>query len=256
MAEKKISELTAGSLPLDDNSLIEVSVYSAGPTYNSRKITIAQLKTVVYNGLANNISGGAGGQLLYQSAADTTSKLANGSAGQVLQSNGGTNAPSWVTPSSGISGSGTNGKIPRWTGSSSQGDSSMSDDGTEATTGTRFKVGSMLKWARIVIANITGNITNWSIGVAPFYHASANAGPYNIEGIAPLDGVAHQDGTVIKIYNSGSNAFTFVNNSGTTTATNRLQMISNANTTINVRETKTFMYDSGFGGGARWREIT
>ena len=42
------------------------------------------------------LSGGAGGHILYQSAAGVTSMLANGTSGQVLQSNGGTAAPSWV----------------------------------------------------------------------------------------------------------------------------------------------------------------
>ena len=45
---------------------------------------------------ATNITGGAGGQILYQSVANTTAKLANGTAGQFLQSNGTTVAPSWV----------------------------------------------------------------------------------------------------------------------------------------------------------------
>lgn len=47
-------------------------------------------------GLASNVAGGLGGQVLYQSAADTTAKLANGTAGQFLQSNGTTAAPTWV----------------------------------------------------------------------------------------------------------------------------------------------------------------
>jgi len=51
--------------------------------------------------LADNITGGLGGQILYQSAAATTARLANGTAGQILQSNGTTLAPSWVAaPSS------------------------------------------------------------------------------------------------------------------------------------------------------------
>lgn len=47
--------------------------------------------------LATNLSGGLGGQIPYQSAVNTTAFLANGSAGQVLQSNGTTLAPTWVT---------------------------------------------------------------------------------------------------------------------------------------------------------------
>ena len=47
---------------------------------------------------ATNIAGGSGGAIPYQSAAGVTAMLANGTAGQVLQSNGTTLAPSYVTP--------------------------------------------------------------------------------------------------------------------------------------------------------------
>ncbi len=50
---------------------------------------------------ATNLAGGLGGSVPYQSAAGTTVMLANGSAGQVLQSNGTTLAPSWVTAAAG-----------------------------------------------------------------------------------------------------------------------------------------------------------
>ena len=52
-------------------------------------------------GTANNLSGGLGGQIPYQSAAGTTAMLANGTAGQVLQSNGTTLAPSWTSAGAG-----------------------------------------------------------------------------------------------------------------------------------------------------------
>ena len=45
---------------------------------------------------ATNISGGLGGQIPYQSAASTTALLANGTAGQVLTSQGTTLAPTWA----------------------------------------------------------------------------------------------------------------------------------------------------------------
>jgi len=48
-------------------------------------------------GKATNVVGGSGGTILYQSAVDTTAMLANGTSGQILQANGGTSAPSWVT---------------------------------------------------------------------------------------------------------------------------------------------------------------
>jgi hypothetical protein len=50
---------------------------------------------------ATNIAGGLGGSVPYQTAAGATAMLANGTAGQVLQSNGTTLAPTWVNPSAG-----------------------------------------------------------------------------------------------------------------------------------------------------------
>ncbi len=47
-------------------------------------------------GIATNLANGAGGEIVYQSAADTTAFLRNGTPGQVLVSNGGTNAPQWA----------------------------------------------------------------------------------------------------------------------------------------------------------------
>lgn len=51
---------------------------------------------------ATNLAGGSGGTIPYQSAAGTTAMLSNGTAGQLLQANGGTSAPSWVSTVSGL----------------------------------------------------------------------------------------------------------------------------------------------------------
>jgi hypothetical protein len=47
-----------------------------------------------------NVSGGAAGEVLYQSGVGTTAFTTVGTTGQLLQSNG-SGAPTWVTPSSG-----------------------------------------------------------------------------------------------------------------------------------------------------------
>lgn len=51
---------------------------------------------------ATSLAGGSGGTIPYQSAAGTTAMLSNGTAGQLLQANGGTSAPSWVSTVSGL----------------------------------------------------------------------------------------------------------------------------------------------------------
>ena len=47
--------------------------------------------------MATNVAGGLGGQIPYQSAVNTTALLANGTAGQLLTSQGTTLAPIWST---------------------------------------------------------------------------------------------------------------------------------------------------------------
>lgn len=78
-------------------------------------------------GTATSLTGGSGGTIPYQSAAATTAMLANGTAGQVLTSQGTTVAPHWTTPTvgtvtavsvataNGVSGSSSGGATPALT---------------------------------------------------------------------------------------------------------------------------------------------
>jgi hypothetical protein len=50
--------------------------------------------------VATNLQGGIASQIPYQTDANTTAFIANGTSGQYLKSNG-TSAPSWVTPAAG-----------------------------------------------------------------------------------------------------------------------------------------------------------
>ncbi len=61
-----------------------------------------------------NLSGGSGGTIPYQSAANTTQMLANGNAGDQLTSQGTTVAPHWVAPATKIANlsGGSGGTIP------------------------------------------------------------------------------------------------------------------------------------------------
>jgi hypothetical protein len=68
---------------------------------NGNATTATSATSATTAGTANNLSGGAGGSIPYQSAASTTALLVNGTAGQVLTSNGTTLAPSWTNPTNG-----------------------------------------------------------------------------------------------------------------------------------------------------------
>ena len=74
------------------------NIDSTGLTYLPSTNT---LSCANFNGLASqatNIAGGIQYQIPYQSNVSTTDFLPNGSAGEILQSNGGLSPPSWVTP--------------------------------------------------------------------------------------------------------------------------------------------------------------
>jgi hypothetical protein len=115
------TSVTAGSgsstfSQLQNTGLQVVNAGSNTTTINSNQITCSQVSgslttiitptsvtTTTFNGALNgnattatNVTNGLGGQILYQSAVNTTAKLANGTAGQFLQSNGTTLAPSWI----------------------------------------------------------------------------------------------------------------------------------------------------------------
>jgi hypothetical protein len=87
---------------LSDETGTGASVFATSPTLVTPALGtpasgVMTNVTGVASGLAaGNLAGGLGGQIPYQSAVNTTALLANGTAGQVLQSNGTTVAPSWV----------------------------------------------------------------------------------------------------------------------------------------------------------------
>ena len=61
-------------------------------------------------GSATNLAGGSAGTVPYQSASGTTAMLAAGTSGQFLQSNG-ASAPTWATPSGGVTSVATSGGL-------------------------------------------------------------------------------------------------------------------------------------------------
>jgi hypothetical protein len=75
------------------NWIVTKYVYANGNVISATKATTATTATT-----ATHLAGGSGGTIPYQTASGATAMLANGTAGQVLKSNGTTLAPSWVNP--------------------------------------------------------------------------------------------------------------------------------------------------------------
>lgn len=123
----------AGHLIFTDNT------YDIGASGATRPRTV-YAGTSVVTPLLNN-----SGSTITLRGITYTLPSADGTSGQVLQTNGSA-VLSWAAPSSGfITGSGTTGKIAKFTGSAAVGDSILSESGTVATvTGTLVVTGSSL----------------------------------------------------------------------------------------------------------------
>jgi len=84
-------------LGLGTSTYLMTAGASAPQWTDPASVTVGTATNATSASTATNLAGGGAGQLPYQSALNTTSFLAAGVAGQVLQSNG-SSAPSWVTP--------------------------------------------------------------------------------------------------------------------------------------------------------------
>jgi len=96
-----ISGTTSGTVTLQAPSVAGTTTLTL-PSTSGTILTSASTATT-----ATNLAGGSNGTIPYQSASGTTQMLAVGTSGQVLQTNG-VGAPTWVTPSSGLSASADN----------------------------------------------------------------------------------------------------------------------------------------------------
>ena len=115
---------------------------------------------VTATSFSGNLKGGSGGTIVYQSATDTTAFLANGTGGYVLQSNGGTSAPSWVpaAPAGAVSGltiRDFNNSVVGTAGSVSQ-----------LTFGSAFSVTGTTGAAGIATITLSSNIVGSALSIA------------------------------------------------------------------------------------------
>lgn len=92
-----VTNVTASS-PLASSGGATPNISLTGQVAISNGGTGAATKVAGFDALSPMTTGG---DLIYGGASGTGTRLANGSAGQVLQSNGTTTAPSWVTPTTG-----------------------------------------------------------------------------------------------------------------------------------------------------------
>ena len=97
----KVDKTTTPLSYIPSSGTFTANTFVGALTGNATSATTATTATTATR--ATNIAGGSGAQIPYQSSANTTAFLANGTAGQFLKSNGTTLAPSWDTPSTAAS---------------------------------------------------------------------------------------------------------------------------------------------------------
>jgi len=109
---------------------------------------------------ATNLNGGLAGNIVYQSAPNTTAFLANGSSGTVLQSNGVGNAPTWVavTPAGAITGLVVRDSTNTIVGTSGS--------VTQLTFGTGLSVTGATGAAGIATITLSSNIVGTSLSIS------------------------------------------------------------------------------------------
>lgn len=104
--------------------------------------------------------------------------------------------------------------------------------------------GGTLSSVMLSPAQLTGNTNNWNPGTARYIRVSSD-GAYNITGL-----VAGVDGQEVRILNVGANTLTLVDQSGSSTASNRWLTHDTASIDLNPNEGAWAVYDATT---ARWR---
>ena len=127
---------------------------------------------------ADSIAGGLGGSIPYQTGVSTTALLANGSAGQVLQSNGGTAAPTWVTRTKSYN-------LVHASGTAVSG--SVASNGNKTWTITHGMGASLLYMVQVIQISGTGagetvftNVTRTTTEVIVTFNTAPTSGEYTV----------------------------------------------------------------------------
>lgn len=152
---------------------------------------------------------------------------------------------------------GTINNISKFTGAHVLGDSQMTDDGTTITTGGNFKVGGNLVFSTVVPSLLSGTVNNLQLPNNTVYVqlGTVTNAPVTIHGFAPHAGGDHLHGRVVVISNNSSGNLIIKNDSNTANLTNRVHLAKDADLTLTKGEAVMFMYDQGYSGGSRWREL-
>jgi hypothetical protein len=129
----------------------------------------------------------------------------------------------------------------------------LTDDGFIATAGVPVYVSRSLFVGSHVITLNSGNSINFPIGNSTYFQINRLPG----ESVDTVHGfTSSEDGKVAYLTNQSSSiTFTLKNNSSSTALQNRLATISGADITLAPRETIMMVYDAGYPGGSRWREL-
>lgn len=152
----------------------------------------------------------------------------------------------------GVDGGGTANTIPKWSDPDTLADSSITDSGTLVSVAAPLQV-QALRETIVSASALTGTINDWApagIATATVIRAEASAGGATITGIT--GGV---DGRLLTIYNASGESLSFLHDSASSAAANRIYTCAAFNATDHGGEltSTTFLYSSAEGSGTgRW----
>ena len=182
----KTGDIMSGDLNMNGKATVEAS------TGNIKTVgVISESGTLLSSRYVGIPAGSAQGDILIRDASSWT-RLAAGTSGQYLQTQGTSADPVWATVPGGLSGSGTANYIPKFTAGTTLGNSIISDDGSTATIGGNLTVSGTGAFGGAALdanTGVIGNMGKDSAGIMTGvlgYGTSANVDStaYGVKGIA------------------------------------------------------------------------
>jgi len=197
---------TAGSMSAADKAELDAATNTntastivsrdASGNFSAGTITAALTGNATTATTSSNIAGGLAGSVPYQTAANATTLLAKGTAGQVLTMNSGATAPQWSTP--------TTGTVTGVTGTSPIVSSGGTAPVISISAATASVAGSMSAADKTKLDGLNGSETKVTAGTNVSVTGTGTSGsPYVVNATAHTIGESYGGGIVFWVDGTG-----------------------------------------------------